>query len=172
MAINLQAYKEQHPYSGQEVGAVVVDNTVDIYMQQLAAAADKGDEVMFLAARQKIDWRCRPAIDFVRAIAWALAAGAYRAAHNLATQGVEQYPDHQELQKLAYLLASPKVIQRDLSPDLSQRANRDWIHAHSAQYRGQWVALRNGELLATAASLHALTQQLGISRDILFTKVF
>jgi hypothetical protein len=189
MTVNVRVYKEQqanrlndwevnadypllHAHNGTHSDEPAVDNLTDMTMQQLAAAADQGNEAMFLKAKQTIDWSQRPAVDFSCAIRWALAAGAFMAARNLATQGIEQYPDHQELQKFAYLLAPPKVLQRNLPPDPSIRANRDWIRIHSAQYRGQWVALRSGELLATASSLHVLTHQLGISRDILFTKVF
>jgi hypothetical protein len=189
MAVNVRAHKETqanrldereisadsrllYTHNGIQNGEPGVDDLSDLTMQQLAAAADQGNEAMFLTAKQMIDWSRRPATDFVRAIRWALAAGAFMAARNLATQGTKQYPDHQEVQKFAYLLAPPKVLPLHLPPDPSLRANRDWIRTHSAQYHGQWVALRSGELLATASSLHALTQELGISRDILFTKVF
>lgn len=159
-------------YERQLVGNGSVDDPADRYLQQMVAAAEVGNETQFIMAKQAIDWQQRPAADFRRAIRWALAAGAHMAARNLAQEGANLHPSDQELQKFAYLLAPPKVIARDLPPDPAIRANRDWLRIHRVQYRGQWVALRNGELLATAASLHALTQQFGITRNILFTKVF
>ena len=160
-----------YAHNGTQSGEPAVDDLPDVAMQQLAAAADQGNESMFLTAKQTIDWSRRPAADFARAIRWALAAGAYLAARNLATQGAEQYPEHQELQKFAYLLAPPKVIQRDLPPDPSIRADRDWLIAHSHEYRGRWVALRRGELLASAASFNDLADQVEVKPGILFTKV-
>ena len=161
-----------YAHNGTQSGEPAVDDLTDVTMQQLAAAAAQGNESMFLTAKQTIDWSRRPAIDFARAIRWALAAGAYMAARNLATQGAEQYPDHQELQKFAYLLAPPKVIQRDLPPTSSWKDDRAWLMAHRHEYRGQWVGLRNGQLLASATTLRAVIGQIGETQGILFTKVF
>lgn len=158
-------------YERQSVSNRVGDDPANFYFRQMATAADMGDEALFVTAKQQVNWPQQSASDFRQAIRWALAAGAHLAARNLAQQGADLHPDDPELQKFAYLLAPPKVIARNLPPDPAIRANRDWLRAHRTQYRGQWVALRSGELLGTAASLHALTKQFGIERSILFTKV-
>jgi hypothetical protein len=145
---------------------------IDYEMLRLQAAAQSGNERAFIAAHHSINWSRRSADDFLQAIQWALAAGAHLAARNLATRGAERYPDYDELKKYARVLAPPKIIQRNLPPRPDLRANRDWLMRHGDLYRGQWVALRHGEFLGAAPSLQALTEKVGESPDIFFTKVF
>jgi len=145
---------------------------IDYEMLQLQAAARSGNERAFIAAYHTTDWSRRSADDFLQAIQWALAAGAHLAARNLSTRGADRYPDHDELKKYARVLAPPKVIGRNLPPRLSMRADHDWLKVNGERYRGQWIALRHGEFLGAAPSLQALTNKVGESPDIFFTKVF
>jgi len=140
-------------------------------LSQLARAAEAGDAQAFVTAYQAIDWATRTADEVERAIQWALAAGAHLAARALATNGAAQYPDAAELQKAARILAPPKLLRR-LPADPTIRANHEWLRSHRLDYHGQWVALRNGQLLANGDSLQALTAVCEISPEILFTKVF
>jgi hypothetical protein len=39
------------------------------------------------------------------------------------------------------------------------RLSRAWLREHAAEYRGQWVAVREGTLLGAAESLAALKSQ-------------
>ncbi len=145
---------------------------VDYEMAQLAAAAQAGDGSAFVAIQQAMDWSRRPPPDFIRAAQLALAAGAHHAARILSAQGAERYPGDRELQKYARILAPPKVIRRALPPHPTLKANRDWLMSKGNQYRGQWVALRNGELLTVAGSLKSLVDEIGDTTGILVTKVF
>lgn len=43
--------------------------------------------------------------------------------------------------------------------DVDRQRDFGWIRDHAQEYRGQWVALDNGQLLATAASLRELLDQ-------------
>lgn len=144
----------------------------DYLMALLAYAAEQGNEAAFAAAYRRIDWAMRPADDFLRAVRWALAAGAHGAARQLALQGAQRYADHAELQKYARVLAPPRVIRRDLPPRPDLRANRDWIMQHADEYRGKWIALRNGQLLATADSFGALADRFDSPQGILLTRIF
>jgi hypothetical protein len=94
------------------------------------------------------------------------------AARNLAQQGAGLHPEDPELQKFAYVLAPPKVIVRDLPPTSSVRADRDWMLKYSHAYRGRWVALHDGKLLAEANTLDEVIAQVGKTAGIYFTKVF
>lgn len=136
----------------------------------LADAADAADAQAFITAYHLIDWSTRTPGEFERAIHWALTVGAHLAARSLAVEGNALYPDCAELQKAAQILAPPKVI-RHLPADPTIRANHDWLRVHCTAYRGQWVALQNGQLLATADSFGELTKRIAISPEILFTKV-
>jgi len=142
----------------------------DDHMERLEIAASRGDERAFLDAQTAVNWAERPATDFLRAIHLALAAGAHMAARNLATQGTARYPDDPELEKYARVLAPPRMLPNSPRSNSGLRANRDWLMANGAKYRGQWVALRQGELLGVGDSLHALINEVGSTDGILFTK--
>ena len=141
-------------------------------MARLEAAAHAGDETAFLDARRSIEWSKRSAKDFTQAVRWALEAGAYRAATLLATEGAERFPRHAELAKMARILAPPRVIRSDLPPDPSIAADMDWLRAHYDEYRGQWIALRNGQLLGTAGSLSELADKIGDIKGVLLAPVY
>ncbi|MBO1346465.1 MAG: hypothetical protein EBE86_003230 [Hormoscilla sp. GUM202] len=55
-----------------------------------------------------------------------------------------QYPEHEVVKKLAYLLA-PSVVTVDRDPPMTDvRANRNWLKQNRMEYRGRWVALKDG----------------------------
>ena len=76
----------------------------------LERAARAGNEVAFVQAARQIDWLRRPAADFAQAVRLALAAGAHLLARNLAERGDGLYPGHPELQKMARILAPPRIV--------------------------------------------------------------
>lgn len=51
-------------------------------------------------------------------------------------------------------------------------ANRQWLKDHRLQYRGKWVALQKGHLLAEAPSANELIQKLDSVQHILLTSVY
>jgi hypothetical protein len=144
----------------------------DKAMAHLAELADRRDEAGFASALQAMDWSSRPAGEVLRAVQLALMAGAFLGARRLSQDGADRYPAHAELQRYARVLAPPRVIARNLPPRPDLRANHDWMKREADAYRGQWIALRNGELLGTASSFDALADQFPDPRDILLTKIF
>ncbi len=109
--------------------------------------------------------------EFIRAIKLALAEGAYLSARELSAEGARRFPEHILLAKYARVLAPPRVIRRQPATKTDIRVNRDWLKQHGDQYRGKWIALRDGELRGVADSLQALFDALG-TRDVFVTKVF
>jgi hypothetical protein len=53
------------------------------------------------------------------------------------------------------MLAVP-VTKISRKRDVDRTLDYQWIRDHAKDYRGQWVALDNGQLLAAAASLREL----------------
>jgi hypothetical protein len=51
-------------------------------------------------------------------------------------------------------------------------ANRQWLKEHRAKYRGKWVALQKGHLLAEAPSANELIQKLDSIQHVLLTAVY
>lgn len=143
----------------------------DFLLAFLEEVAEAEDEAAFLFIGKAIDWSGRTAEEFVRGIKLALKAGALLFARELSSEGVKRYPDHRELQKSARVLAQPKVIRSDLPPVPSVKANREWLKEHAKDYRGRWIALRNGELKEDANSFDELVEKVGDTQGILLTKV-
>lgn len=137
----------------------------------LEIAAEVGEETVFVQAASEIDWLQRPAADFARAVHLALAAGAHLFARKLANYGYRLYPHHAELAKMAHILAPPRVVRANLPPDPSVRVNLEWMRAHAAEYRGRWVALKEGMLLASAPTARELRDQLPTTADLFLTRV-
>jgi len=137
----------------------------------LEIAAEIGDETTFVQAASRIDWLRRPAVDFARAVRLALAAGAHLLARNLAAEGARLYPDHLELHKMAHVLAPPRVVHTGVSSTPSVRANQTWLRDHADEYKGQWVALQEGTLLAAGATAREVWDRLDSSDGVMLTKV-
>ena len=75
------------------------------------------------------------------------------------------------LQNAARAFAPPRVLARGLPAEEGPEANRAWIIANRSHYRGQWVALRNGELLGAGERLKDLAARFGIVPEVLYTRV-
>jgi len=141
---------------------------VDLWAR-MEAAAEAGDERGFAAAFKGIDWTRQTPDAIMRAVRLAITADAPLVARKLATEGAQRHPEHAELQKAARILAPPRVIRSDLPPNPGMAHNVRWLKEQGAPYRGSWVALREGQLLAIADSLQALIERVGKHRDILYT---
>ena len=138
----------------------------------LEAAAEMGDEAAFVRAAERIDWPQRPPVDFVRAVRLALAAGAHLFARNLAAEGARLHPDHLELSKMANILAPPRIVNADIPATPSVRANQVWLRHHADEFKGQWVALREGTLLAAGATAREVWDRLDSTDGVMLTKLF
>lgn len=149
----------------------VTEDSEDV-MAALEIAAEAGNETAFVQTASGIDWLQRPAADFVRAVRLALAAGAHLLARNLAAEGSRLYPGHLELCKMANILAPPRIVNADIPATPSVRANQAWLRHHADEFKGQWVALREGTLLAAGATGREVWDRLESTDDVMLTKVF
>jgi len=140
-------------------------------LMALEMAAEMGNERAFVQAANGIDWSQRSAADFARAVRLALAAGAHLLARNLADHGHRLHPRHEELAKMAHILAPPRIVRTGLPPDPTARLNLEWLREHAAEHRGQWVALKNGRLLAAAPSVRQLRTELPTTKGIFLGRV-
>jgi hypothetical protein len=139
---------------------------------QLEQTAKMGNKGAFLKIEGTINWAAALSGEIIQGIQLALAIDAPLTARQLATRGCQHYPDHAELRKYSQVLAPPKKLQKGGKSNTASKSNRDWIMKYGDDYRGQWVALKDGSLLGTAFSLRTLVEQVGKDKDILFTKVF
>jgi hypothetical protein len=103
----------------------------------------------------------------------ALALEAPLLARRLAEQGAKYYPENEALDKFARILAPPKVSIGLRVSELDVRANNNWIHTHREEYKGLWVALKNGKLMETGQTFSELREKVGSikGKGILVTQV-
>jgi len=139
-------------------------------LARLELAVNKRSEQAFINALQEVDWEDRQAREFARAIKLALNIGAPTAAQQIYNKGVARYPNHADLQRYARLFAPTRTATRTLPPNPTLTANREWLKSHRSEYRGQWIAIRNGELLETASSLEELIARVGDTTNVLLTR--
>lgn len=139
----------------------------------LVAATEFIDpELAFVLACRDVDWERRSAEDYVRAVRLAFLAGAHMKARTLSEEGHERYPDDEQLAYFAWVLAPPRIVPTQGRPtDLSFVAAQPWLREHSSKYLGQWVALRNGQLLMAARDLSEITGAFDSLEGIFITKV-
>ena len=141
---------------------------------RLEKAVKARNEAAFSDILKEVDWREIEAVEFIRIIDLALEIGTHLAARQIATKGAEAYPDNAELQKYARVLAPPKVVANRVSRNINQKANVEWLKANKNDYKGQWVAIKDGILLAAANSYKDLRDQIGETKGkgILVTTVY
>jgi hypothetical protein len=63
------------------------------------------------------------------------------------------------VRRLRRLLAPPK-INASVAVDTDRRLEYEWLRLHGQEYRGQWVAVAGGQLIASARTLKELLQTL------------
>lgn len=75
------------------------------------------------------------------------------AARALLAEALEDKDHGEDLSHWQSVLAPAKVLSVGGEPDIDRTADFEWLKDHADSYRGQWVALLGGELLAHSASL-------------------
>jgi len=112
--------------------------------------------------------------EFIGAANKELDRDDWNAAWQIATEGLKHFPEHAELQKYADILAPAKVTAVPRDPNRDVQGNRNWMKQNRVKYRGRWVALKNGHLLASGNSRDEVIAQVGAVKNtgILVTSVY
>ena len=84
-----------------------------------------------------------------------IAGDEISSARQLAEVAVRTHPDCEDLKLLLESLYPGDATRRTLA-DSSHRNNLEWLTEHQREYRGQWVALSDGRLVAADADLENL----------------
>jgi hypothetical protein len=106
--------------------------------------------------------------DVIRLALW---AGHHGLAHTLVVEGARRFPGHPELHKMARILAPGRPTYTFGPADPSTEADMGWLNAHWDEYRGRWVAVRNGEFLGAATVLDDLVAQIGDIKGVMLAPV-
>lgn len=137
----------------------------------LEAAVQAGRADVFVDESNRIDWSQMTADECREAVRLALAVGAHLRARELAALGSERFPRSLDLERMSRVLAPPRVTLAPTRDPEAVQKNRQWLETHAAPYRGNWVALRGGELVASGETLEELTTSVRLTREILVTRV-
>jgi hypothetical protein len=143
-------------------------------LARLERAAKAANQAAFLEAVKEINWQRGSVRDFVRAVRLALTVGTHATARELAMRGAELHFDSNELEKYARVLAPPKVLAERPQSKVNPKANVEWLKVNKDNYRGKWIAIRNGEFLGFADTYRELVAQLGETKGqgILVTPIY
>ncbi len=137
----------------------------------LEESAHAGDRRTFVALVKAIDWSTRQPDELATAIDLALSLEMASLAIELAQLGGRLFPNHERIQRAAQVLAPPVARVTRLPRAKGLDASMAWFDEHASQYRGQWVAVREGQLLGTAESLEELETVIGQGEEAISTIV-
>jgi hypothetical protein len=125
----------------------------------------------FVLLAEGIDWSIHQPSDLLHAIDLALNLELSSLAMTLARKGADFFPGHGRILQAARALAPPVV---STEPGRDMRGLEDskiWLEEHASEYRGHWVAVRDGNLLKAATTLKALKQDIGDGEEAARTLV-
>ncbi len=142
--------------------------------QTLEQAAANGSRQTFHKTVTAIDWTSASAEQFILAIGLSLELGDITTAIKLSAQGLQKYPDDFNLQRATQVLA-PANITGDKQPYIEGlTATLEWFTQNATEYRGYWVAVKQGKLLGKATSrqnLALLLDKQDSTADVLVVQV-
>lgn len=140
---------------------IQVSDKVSAVIHALEAAAQAGNREAFVAQAEATDWSTHTPDELLRAIDLALQLELASLAIALAQEGSQRFPDDERLRNAARVLAPPTVLDTRTPPAQGLEETRDWLREHAQLYRGQWVAVRAGQLLGADLSLKTLMARVG-----------
>jgi len=126
-------------------------------------AAARGDRRAIITLVKQVDWRSRRPEEFIQVIRSCIFLDMVLLARELADEGRRLFPNDKRMEQWAIVLAPAKVIgTRPASGNaIGLEASHRWFQNNSSKYKGQWIAVRNGELLGVAQTLKGLYDQIG-----------
>lgn len=145
----------------------------DVTLLNVEYAAKTHNTQQFMDGVKQMNWEIRPVEQFIRVIQLALSLGCHATAQRLARQGIQRYPQHEGMIKMEKILAPAKLIRKDLPPYPPAELNMQWLKQNRMQYAGQWVAIKEGQLIAAAPTFKELAAQFEYTKHsrIMVTRV-
>ncbi len=137
---------------------------------RLAAVAEARDEDVFSRELGLIPRESLTQDEYLRLIRLALGAGAHRSARDLATDARSRFPDDAEVHQFSKILGPPAPVASE-EPPSSFPDEYAWLKSNAAEFGGQWVVLRDGDLVGSGASLSHVRDEIGSLSGLFVTKV-
>lgn len=140
-------------------------------MERLQAHAYAQERQAFSDLVAAVDWPARMPNELLKALDLALYLGMARLAMKLAALAGQLFPEHERAQSAARVIRPAEVVGSSPASGQGLRASAEWFHQHAAEYRGQWVAVRDGQFLGAAPTLQELRPLIGEGEDATNTLV-
>ncbi len=151
-------------------GARAGDDLISL-MERMASEPDPR---AFLSLVEMVDWSTRRPEELTAAIDLALREERPTLATRLAQLARELFPHHERIARAARVLAPGSARSTYLPPAEGLRASRRWLREHADEYRGQWVAVRQGALVGAAPFLEQMEDLIDLEEEganLLVTRV-
>lgn len=87
-----------------------------------------------------------------------LEAGRIEEARSLAPVLAARWPESRSLQRLARVLAPPRILATGGKPGRSLEAEHNWLRQHAREYPGCWIAVYQDRLIAAGPLLRDVLQ--------------
>lgn len=97
---------------------------------------------------------------FLEEIRRIIESGTLQGTREIAARGLELYPDHPELQRLHHALRPFEVRVVPGYRYSDPRPSYEWLKKNAQFYRGKWVGLDNGELVAATDTFEEVLKAL------------
>lgn len=110
----------------------------------------------------------------IQAIRTALSSGDLSKAQQLSREAFKLYPDREDIKKFASILEPAKATSVKRTIDKGWQKSREWVRQQrlNRNYLNQWVAVRDGELLATGNSIDELVDRVGDTSGVFLTVIY
>lgn len=125
-------------------------------------AAARKDRHAIITLTKQVDWRNHSPDELIQVIQACLFLDMVLLARELADEGKRAFPNDKRIEQWVIVLAPAKIIgTRPASANAEHlKASYQWFRNNSPQYKGQWVAVRAGELVGAAQTLDELQGQI------------
>lgn len=141
-------------------------------VEQLEQSFEAWDTRRFGELVRETDWVERRPEELERAISLSFSMNQTRLVRELAALGGRLFPGNKQLQHLAHVFApTTGRIVKGSKPTTSLYDSMEWFSEHANEYKGQYVAVRDGNFLGAAATMEDLATIVQFDELTLVTRV-
>jgi len=159
-------------YSGIfNVIKTIKENARRNIISKLESAAERYDEEQFSQLTKEIELQSFSPSEIISIIRASMKVGANLLARNLVNDAIRLYPTDDELRKFARILAPPRTIKTNIPAKPGLLENQNWLRINSEKYRGKWVVLKSGNLIADSYDIEELKTIIENKVETMVTKV-
>jgi hypothetical protein len=133
----------------------------------LVAAFQAKEQREFGQLAKAIDWAIYDPATILEAVYMAVNLGHSRLTKDLARKAFTLFPENQQVRRVLDLFDPlvPSRIVPIISPTKGLNKTRFWLDNHAAEYRGKWLAVNQGILVAATETYPELQQFLAQIAD-------